>query len=111
MFIVDASVTPAWCFSDETSAVADLALDRLEHDEAIAPGIWPLDVGLPWRRSTTGCGEPPWQRASRCWANGRPKSSRVGPLGDPPATPRRPPAAQPSVTAGVGGVPGSPAAA
>ena len=44
MFIVDASVTLAWCFSDETSAVADLALDRLEHDEAIAPGIWPLEV-------------------------------------------------------------------
>ena len=110
MFIVDASVTPAWCFSDETSAVADLALDRLEHDEAIAPGIWPRDVGLPWPRSTTGCGEPPWQRASRCWANGRPKSSR----GDRPAPARRPPGDRQQLSLrsppGQAGHPDSPAA-
>ena len=44
MFVVDASVTLAWCFSDEGSAAADLALDRLEHEDAIAPPIWPLEV-------------------------------------------------------------------
>ena len=45
MFVVDASVTLAWCFSDEASGAADDVLGRLEHDEAIAPSIWPLEVG------------------------------------------------------------------
>lgn len=44
MFVVDASVALAWCFSDEASALADRVLDRLEHDEALAPAIWPLEV-------------------------------------------------------------------
>ncbi len=44
MFVVDASVTLAWCFSDEASEAADQALDQLERDEAIAPAIWPLEV-------------------------------------------------------------------
>lgn len=45
MFVVDASVTLAWCFSDELSDDADDVLGMLEHDEAIAPSIWPLEVG------------------------------------------------------------------
>ncbi len=44
MLVVDASVALAWCFSDEASPTADLALGRLEHEEAIAPAIWPLEV-------------------------------------------------------------------
>lgn len=44
MFVVDASVALAWCFADESSALADRALDRLEHEEALAPAIWPLEV-------------------------------------------------------------------
>ena len=44
MFVVDASVTLAWCFADETSDLADRVLDHLEHDEALAPAIWPLEV-------------------------------------------------------------------
>ncbi len=44
MFVVDASVTLAWCFDDEASGTADQALGRLEHEEAIAPAIWPLEV-------------------------------------------------------------------
>ena len=44
MFVVDATVVLAWCFADETSDAADRALDRLEHDEALAPAIWPLEV-------------------------------------------------------------------
>ncbi|MGO9178401.1 MAG: type II toxin-antitoxin system VapC family toxin [Candidatus Limnocylindrales bacterium] len=43
-FVVDASVTLAWCFGDEASELADRVLDRLEHDEAVAPAIWPLEV-------------------------------------------------------------------
>jgi len=44
MFVVDASVTLAWCFADEASELADRVLDQLERDEALAPAIWPLEV-------------------------------------------------------------------
>ena len=44
MFVIDASVALAWCFSDELSETADTALGRLEHEAAIAPAIWPLEV-------------------------------------------------------------------
>ncbi|MGH2513267.1 MAG: type II toxin-antitoxin system VapC family toxin [Candidatus Limnocylindrales bacterium] len=44
MFVIDASVTLAWCFADEAAATADEALGRLEQEEAIAPAIWPLEV-------------------------------------------------------------------
>jgi predicted nucleic acid-binding protein len=44
VFVVDASVALAWCFDDEASGTADEVLDRLEHDEAIAPAMWPLEV-------------------------------------------------------------------
>lgn len=41
---IDASVALAWCFADELSETADAALSRLEHETAIAPAIWPLEV-------------------------------------------------------------------
>ncbi len=44
MFVIDASVALAWCFADELSELADVALGRLEHEAAIAPAIWPLEV-------------------------------------------------------------------
>jgi predicted nucleic acid-binding protein len=34
----------AWCFQDETSAIADAALAALADNEAIVPDIWPLEV-------------------------------------------------------------------
>lgn len=44
-FVVDASVASCWCFPDENSAAAaDTAMDRLLHDEAIAPGLWTLEI-------------------------------------------------------------------
>ena len=43
-FVLDASVTLAWCFADEAFGLADRVLDRLEHEEALAPAIWPLEV-------------------------------------------------------------------
>lgn len=43
-FVVDASVTLAWCFADESSEMADRVLDQLEREEALAPAIWPLEV-------------------------------------------------------------------
>jgi predicted nucleic acid-binding protein len=44
VFVVDASVTLAWCFADEASDLADRVLDRLERHEALVPAIWPLEV-------------------------------------------------------------------
>ena len=44
MFVIDASVTLAWCFADEGSGAADRALARLEQEAAVAPSIWPLEV-------------------------------------------------------------------
>jgi len=43
-FVVDASVTLAWCFDDESAAYADTVLDRLRDEDAIAPAIWPFEV-------------------------------------------------------------------
>jgi predicted nucleic acid-binding protein len=43
-FVIDASVALAWCFADESSPAADLALGRLATEEALVPSIWPLEV-------------------------------------------------------------------
>jgi predicted nucleic acid-binding protein len=43
--VLDASVTLAWCFSDEKSAFADAVLDLLGNGaEAVVPAIWPFEV-------------------------------------------------------------------
>jgi predicted nucleic acid-binding protein len=44
MFVVDASVTLAFCFMDEHADFADAVLGRLVHDAAVAPAIWPFEV-------------------------------------------------------------------
>lgn len=43
-FVLDCSVTLAWCFEDESSDYAIQALDRLQETQAIVPSIWPLEV-------------------------------------------------------------------
>jgi predicted nucleic acid-binding protein len=43
-FVLDASVTAAWCFPDETSQMADAALNRLSDDEALTPGLWWAEI-------------------------------------------------------------------
>jgi len=44
-FVLDASVTLAWCFPDEGSKHTEAILDLLaDGAEAIAPPIWPLEV-------------------------------------------------------------------
>ncbi|MGH3500868.1 MAG: type II toxin-antitoxin system VapC family toxin [Nocardioidaceae bacterium] len=43
-FVVDASVTMAWCFEDEASAATDAILDRLTQDEARVPALWAWEV-------------------------------------------------------------------
>ena len=44
MFVIDASLTLALCFEDETGPLTETILSRLERETAIAPAIWPLEV-------------------------------------------------------------------
>ena len=44
-FVLDASVTLAWCFVDERTNYTEAVLDRLANGaEAVAPAIWPFEV-------------------------------------------------------------------
>ncbi|MGO9096198.1 MAG: type II toxin-antitoxin system VapC family toxin [Bryobacteraceae bacterium] len=44
-FVLDTSVALAWCFEDEQSAQADRILDLLASATAMAPALWPIEVG------------------------------------------------------------------
>ena len=43
-FVLDASVTLAWCFEDEATPQTDGILDQLGDDAAVAPALWELEV-------------------------------------------------------------------
>lgn len=43
-FVLDASVTVAWCFSDESTAQTTALLESLETGKAFVPAIWPLEI-------------------------------------------------------------------
>ena len=43
-FVVDCSVTMAWCFADEPDAYSLSALAALSEDVGVVPSIWPLEV-------------------------------------------------------------------
>jgi predicted nucleic acid-binding protein len=43
-FVLDVSVTMAWCFEDESSDETWRLLDRLGGDTALVPGIWSAEV-------------------------------------------------------------------
>jgi predicted nucleic acid-binding protein len=43
-FVLDASVTMAWCFNDEVTPYTETVLDRLQSASAAVPAIWPLEV-------------------------------------------------------------------
>src|ERR1700730_3122456 len=43
-FVLDCSVTMAWCFDDETSDYTEAILDSLGSKSALVPVIWPLEV-------------------------------------------------------------------
>jgi predicted nucleic acid-binding protein len=45
VFVLDCSVTMAWIFDDEDDPRAAAVRDRLGGDVALAPSIWPLEVG------------------------------------------------------------------
>ena len=44
LFVLDTSVTMAWCFDDESNPYADAVLESLAENKAIAPEIWLLEV-------------------------------------------------------------------
>jgi predicted nucleic acid-binding protein len=43
-FVLDCSVTMAWCFEDEADPHTDAVLASLATQEAIVPNLWPLEV-------------------------------------------------------------------
>ncbi len=43
-FVVDASVTLAWCFEDEATPETEGVLDLLAEDSAVVPALWELEV-------------------------------------------------------------------
>jgi predicted nucleic acid-binding protein len=43
-FVLDASVTLAWCLTDEATDYSEAVLDLLRNTDAVVPTIWPLEV-------------------------------------------------------------------
>lgn len=43
-FVLDSSVTLAWCFDDERTNATDELLDRVVDAGAEAPALWPLEI-------------------------------------------------------------------
>lgn len=43
-FVIDVSVTMAWCFEDEASEATESMLDQLADEPALVPSLWPLEV-------------------------------------------------------------------
>jgi len=43
-FVLDCSVTMAWCFEDEADRYSDSVLAALSRDRAIVPSLWSLEV-------------------------------------------------------------------
>ncbi len=43
-FVLDCSVTMAWCFDDEATPYTDGVRDSLADVRAVVPSIWPLEV-------------------------------------------------------------------
>lgn len=43
-FVLDASVAACWCFPDEHSIGADIAMECLLDDAAITPALWPYEI-------------------------------------------------------------------
>ena len=43
-FVLDCSVTMAWCFADERTDATEALLEKLVNEGAHAPTLWPLEV-------------------------------------------------------------------
>ncbi len=44
-FVLDASVTLAWCFKDEQTPSTNQLLEQLDGAQAFVPGLWTLEIG------------------------------------------------------------------
>lgn len=44
MFVLDCSITMAWCFADEANEHADKILGLLKKTKVLVPSVWPLEV-------------------------------------------------------------------
>lgn len=44
LYVLDCSVTMAWCFADEASVYADAALMALQQGKALVPSLWLLEI-------------------------------------------------------------------
>lgn len=42
--VIDASLTMAWYFDDESTAATDALLDRVARSGAVVPGLWRLQI-------------------------------------------------------------------
>ena len=42
--VIDASLTMAWYFDDETTPAVDAVLDRVSEADAVVPSLWRLEV-------------------------------------------------------------------
>lgn len=43
-FVLDCSVTMAWCFDDEADVYAERILEALSRGRAVVPALWPYEV-------------------------------------------------------------------
>ncbi|MEK6777078.1 MAG: type II toxin-antitoxin system VapC family toxin [bacterium] len=43
-FVLDCSVTMAWCFEDEADKYSEAVLDQLAEGECVVPCLWSLEV-------------------------------------------------------------------
>lgn len=43
-FVLDCSITMAWCFEDESTTFTESILDHFNNLRAVVPTIWPLEV-------------------------------------------------------------------
>lgn len=43
-FVLDCSVTAAWCFEDQSDDYTDKVLESLSHAEALVPELWYLEM-------------------------------------------------------------------
>ena len=43
-FVLDCSITMAWCFDDEATPYTNAVRDQLANLRAVVPSLWPLEV-------------------------------------------------------------------
>lgn len=65
MFVIDASITLAWCFEDESTAETESILDRLVAEGGVAPAHWAMEIanGLRFAQSSGRVSDPAIDRA------------------------------------------------